>query len=477
VICVTGAERSVAQLAERFAAVDERIAGSAVSHAEVLHEVRLDRLDTIDDELFALLASRHDLLVCCRAARQGGAFDGDEAARGAVLRRAAADGARYVDLEADVPDDWLQAIGRERVVLSWHDFATLPSDLAAQARQMAKRAPAVVKLAVQVDDAAELAELQRVAGMIEGEQVLIGMGAAGVLSRSHYKAFGSSWSYVAASAETSTAAGQLDLEQALAMGLPASASEPVCGLVGGPQIAHSPGPRVYNRLFRQLGVGSSYVPLVSATLAPLADWLATLGVLGLSVTMPHKQAAFAMCDRDERAETLGAVNSLRLRDDRWQGRNSDVTGVREPLERLGHSLAGKSALILGAGGAARAARRACLELGMTVRVSARRHDQARALDGDAMPWSARANVDCSVLINATPLCDEQSPWPDDAAVDAEVVFDLALGAGRSQLLRRAAACGALTLGPTHMWAAQGAEQMRFFLGRELRSEALEELLA
>ena len=79
------------------------------------------------------------------------------------------------------------------------------------------------------------------------------MGLAGLLSRCRYPAFGSPWTYVKADEQAGTAPGQLTLAQAREMGLPQTAEQPFFALVGGPQVQHSMGPVVYNRLFRATG--------------------------------------------------------------------------------------------------------------------------------------------------------------------------------------------------------------------------------
>src|SRR5690606_5680309 len=134
--------------------------------------------------------------------------------------------------------------------VSDHRFAAL--DEAEATRRLTAMRPraAVVKLAVAIDDAADLAPLLAARRAIEGDAVVIGMGPAGLLSRARARAFGSRWSYVAASAETQTAAGQIDLATWRDRGLD-DQDAPFAGLVGGPQVLTSPGPARYPALFRR----------------------------------------------------------------------------------------------------------------------------------------------------------------------------------------------------------------------------------
>ncbi|MEZ4445773.1 MAG: type I 3-dehydroquinate dehydratase [Polyangiaceae bacterium] len=455
-ICLTGAERDLPSLAARLEA-----------SPDALHEVRLDALDRIDDDTFALLA-RHRVLACLRSLPQGGACRREPADRASLLRRAATH-ARFVDLEADHDDDLIAELGRERVVLSWHDHTCEAPDLPARVARMVERDPAVVKIARLVEDAADLVELLALRPRIPQRAVLIGMGPAGLLSRTHYRGFGSAWTYVAATRSLATAPGQLDQATAARYGLPDSASAPLYGLVGGAQVMGSPGPWVYGGLFRALGLTASYVPIVTRSLTRVLPLLEALDARGLSVTMPLKQEAFRLCRPDPEAAPLGVVNSLRRQDGHWLGRNTDVEGVRLPLE----GQTGR-ALVLGSGGAARAAVEACHRLGLAVTIAARRSEAAAAL-GEAVPWAERASVAADVLINATSLGGEDSPWPEAAPLPA-VVFDLVLSQRPSRLLRDAEAAGSRALDARRMWLAQGAAQMGWFLDRPLTPRQLEALL-
>jgi len=454
-ICLTGNEPDAAALRARIEA-----------HPQMLHEIRIDALDTADDVWPIVADHAAQLLLCCRPTRQGGRYDGDETDRIRILQQAFNAGARWVDVEDDVATD---GFDRSRLVLSFHDFAGSGGDLMARARAMRPRC-AVVKLAVCVNDAAELSLLRRVRHDVDGDMVLIGMGAAGVLSRSHYRTFGSRWTYVPAESRWTTAAGQLDLARARLMGLPDSADQPFLGLIGGPQIAHSPGVAVYNQLLRDRGSSMAYVPIVSQDLLRCLPLLEGLGARGLSVTMPLKAEALRCSEPDQVGVALGAVNSLRRIDDRWISTNSDVAGVLAPLKS---AAAAGTALVLGAGGAASAAVAACRQLGLDVIISARRQQAAAAL-GEAVSWHQRDSVAADIIINATSVVGDDSPWPH-GRFTAKVVFDLAIGTG-SKLLADARSAGCETIDATAMWVHQGAAQMRFILGDETSADELQERL-
>jgi shikimate 5-dehydrogenase len=292
------------------------------------------------------------------------------------------------------------------------------------------------------------------------------------LSRARHRALGSAWTYVSAGA--ATAEGQLDVTSVERLGLSEAASSPCFALVGGPSVAASPGVQTYNRLFRKLGLPHSYLAACCRSLANTLPVLERFGVTGLSVTMPHKLAALTLCLPDEQAHRVGAVNSMRWRDGRWHGHNSDVAGVREPLARaLSRQPNREPVLVLGAGGAARAAVEACRQLRLEVVVSARRLERASALGVGTCAWHERATQPHGVLINATSLGGDESPWPEGQPL-APLIFELALHGDR--LLQQGRAAGRVVLTPRMMWLAQGAEQMSWLLDRTISAEQLREHL-
>lgn len=495
-LCVTGKETSVELLQLRldhvFATARAQelptLGDTTGRPAALLQEVRLDALTPPVDRVWALLR-RHAprLLVCCRPAREGGSFIGNETERLRLLEQAAACGVAYLDVEADCADSTLRGLARisanTRLVLSEHHFAGIPADLERRFAALANRGVGeVLKLAATVEDAAALVRLEALRRHATLPTLLVGMGPAGLLSRCRYPAFGAPWTYVGADADSHTAPGQLSLEQALQLGLPASATLPFLAVVGGPQVTASPGPTVYNRLFRRRGWPWSYFPVITAQPQQAFELLRAHGALGLAVTMPHKAAAlaYAGAGADRRAQQAQAANSLRFGAAGVEATNSDITGVREPLRallaRTSPPAGGTRALVLGAGGAARAAALACRALDLKVAVSARREQPARALlrpDEDFVAWEDRAQDPATVLINATPLTGgDATPWPTGQPLRKAVVFELALGTEPSALLAQSRAEGAAGIAPQEMWLAQGAEQMSWITGEPVTVDEL-----
>ena len=153
------------------------------------------------------------------------------------------------------------------------------------------------------------------------------------------------------------------------------------------------------------------LPVSPACFPSAIQGLRDSGFAGLNVTIPHKVAAFDVCDQvDPSARRAGAVNTLTFADGQITGSNTDGHGFIASVQALGIKTAARRALILGAGGAARAIAAALLDGGLSVTVTNRTQDRAERLAGTlpglhVLPWSERdaALAGFDLLVNATSL--------------------------------------------------------------------------
>ncbi len=200
------------------------------------------------------------------------------------------------------------------------------------------------------------------------------------------------------------------------------------GLIGNP-VAGSLSPRMQNAAFAARGLDWAYVPLPVAEgrLEEAVEGLVALGFAGANVTIPYKTRVVAFCDAlDPVAEQAGSVNTLVVREGRVVGASTDGQAVTEAV-----AVAGRRALLLGAGGAAQAVAVALLEAGVAaLRVAARRPEAAQALRGRLLVLRPRAEVtvaetwppqagDADLVVHCTPVRDEPlvEPRPEAAVVD------------------------------------------------------------
>jgi shikimate dehydrogenase len=236
----------------------------------------------------------------------------------------------------------------------------------------------------------------------------------------------------------------------------------LAGVIGDP-VAQSLSPRLHAHWLDAHAVDGAYVPLAVARphFALAVAGLRAAGFRGLNVTVPHKEAAFALAaEFDAAARATGAVNLLVFHDDRIEGRNTDAAGLHRSLaERLGtEAVQGKPVVLLGAGGAARGAVLALAQLGASeIRILARNPARAAALAADlkdaaksAIPrgldWTdwPEAAKDAALLVNTTSAGMRGKPaldLPLDPLPPGAGVCDIVYNPLETPLLREARARG------------------------------------
>ncbi|MBW4089796.1 MAG: shikimate dehydrogenase [Proteobacteria bacterium] len=236
-----------------------------------------------------------------------------------------------------------------------------------------------------------------------------------------------------------------------------SAKARVAGIAGWP-VSHSRSPRIHGFWLDHYGIDGAYVPLPvePASFIAAMRGLRAAGFAGANVTVPHKLAAFALCDRvDDSARRAGAVNTLIFKLERIEGSNSDGFGFLAGLRDAQVDATAGPALILGAGGAARAVAAALLDLGVAVSIANRTPERAvvlaRELPGlRVVGWDDRSAVlgDHALLVNSTTLGMGGQGDPGlafDGARSTLVVADLVYVPLETPLLAAARRCGLRTI--------------------------------
>jgi shikimate dehydrogenase len=254
----------------------------------------------------------------------------------------------------------------------------------------------------------------------------------------------------------------------------------LCGIALHPA-GHTRSPALHNAAFRALGIDAVYLAF-DVPPARLADALAgarALALRQLAVSLPHKQAVLPLLDEvDETARRIGAVNTVTLRDGRLVGSNTDWIGAVRALERE-TGLSGARAVVLGAGGSARAVVFGLLERGAHVtvlnRTPARARELSRALGAHADgPLEALARTSHEVLVNTTSvgLRSDASPVPAAAIAAGAVVLDAVYDPEWTRFLRDARARGARVVTGRWMLVHQAAEQFQIWTGRAAPLEVM-----
>jgi len=258
------------------------------------------------------------------------------------------------------------------------------------------------------------------------------------------------------------------------------------GIIGWP-LGHTMSPALHNHGFERLGIDARYEawPLEPKDLPAFMQRVRAVPIHGLSVTIPHKRAVMAFLDEiSDRAEAVGAVNTVYWDKDRLCGENTDVIGVVASLRTL--NPLPRSAVVLGAGGAARAAVAGFLELGIPrVAVSNRTRSKADALAADfgveCLEWSARMDSPWDLVCNATPLgmagsLEGQTPFDAARLAENAVAFDIVYNPLETRFLAEARAARRRAIPGLEMFLHQGLAQFRLWTEREMDEAEARQLL-
>jgi shikimate dehydrogenase len=249
------------------------------------------------------------------------------------------------------------------------------------------------------------------------------------------------------------------------------------GVLGWP-VAHSRSPAMHAAAFAALDLtGWRYqrLPVPPDAFAETVRALPAAGFAGANVTVPHKEAALALADdASDAARAIGAANTLTFTADGILADNTDAPGL---LDALPEPPAGRTALVLGAGGSARAAAYALLQAGAAdVAVYNRTADRAQRLAADLGARVAERPEPADILVNCTSvgLQDPEAAPLDLAHLEDRygMVVDLVYREGGTALTRAAQARGLTAVDGLEILVRQGARSLRIWTGREAPVEAM-----
>ena len=462
-----------------------------VDQGAELVELRLDYLAG-DIRFRELLENRPGpVIVTCRRDSDGGKFSGSEESRLSILRMAVAEGVEYIDLEEDVADQ-IPRFGNTKRIVSLHDFRKTPPDLAEIHARMSTLDADIIKLATLANTPADNIRMLDMVKKAKIPTVGICMGEIGTPSRVLAGKFGAPFTYATFHAERSLAPGQLSFAEMRDVYHydDIQADTDVYAVIGDP-IAHSHSPLVHNAAFRKLDMNAVYLPMrirheqLEAFLSDAPE----MGLRGLSITIPHKEAVAKMLTQVDRVIAgIGAANTLLFSASGMVGYNTDSRAAIDSLEsRLPEredALKDRTVLILGAGGAAKAVTYSLLNRGAKVIVTSRTDERAQKLADQlgcrTVSWKSRHGVEPSVLINCTPV--GMHPNVDDTPFDRHylkpsmTVLDTVYNPENTLLTKEARSQGCVTVTGTEMFVRQAALQFRLFTGVEPPEKIMRETL-
>lgn len=244
-------------------------------------------------------------------------------------------------------------------------------------------------------------------------------------------------------------------------------------LFGNP-IAQSLSPLMHGAAYARMGFPAAYAAYQVNDAADVIHMIRERGIRGASITIPFKETVMGLLDEvDANASAIGAVNTIVNSGARLVGYNTDGPGLVIDLTEW-ISIRGKTFIILGAGGAARAAVFALIQAGGTPVIISRTAERTRMLaDHFGCRWGLPAEIgrlEADCLINTTPLGmfpdTDRTPVEKEYLVRFPFVMDMIYNPVKTRLLREAEAAGCAIRPGIGMFVHQGAEQIRLWTGME-----------
>jgi len=452
------------------------------------------RLDSLPKPAAALprlndfLSAHRDVtaIATCRRKENGGHFTGSLTAELEILVKAAECGCHIVDLEVESAEgcrasqlarfrEALRAAGTG-LLISFHDFSRT-KNLDHAAHRIQAFEPDFTKV---VSTARQLSDNLAVLRLIESRSlsshvVGIAMGEEGLMSRVLGPRAGAAFTFASANdGAEATAPGQVSARAMLDLYRLDQLDQAtrIFGVAGNP-IAHSLSPAMHNAAFRREVVNAIMLPLKVRILDDLLTVARELPLAGIAVTMPLKQEVLPhLANMDSLTARIGACNTLRTgADGKLYGFNTDVAGVVRPLEKR-LKIPGARNVMLGAGGAARAAIFGLVEQGAEVFVVNRTHEKAVALARKAKAKSLKqellAKTRFDALINTTPcgMTGVKQPLAiKENELNAGLVFDMVYNPMETPLIKLARSRGIPVIGGLEMFVQQGARQFEIWTGK------------
>jgi shikimate dehydrogenase/3-dehydroquinate dehydratase type I len=415
-----------------------------------------------------------------------------------LLKQAIELGADFIDIELSEGSraiKQLQTFCRKqksatRIIVSWHDIAKTPSfttlkEIFQACVQTGADIVKVVPYARKMTDNLKVLSLIAFAKAQNRKIITMCMGDLGQISRAMALVWGSYLGFAVLPGGKKSAPGQLtvgamrEFQQLLQCPqrspqswlLPPGASNFV--LLGNP-VRQSLSPLMHNKALKAMQIDGHYSAFCVSDLAQAMAGIRGMNIRGASVTLPFKTAVMEYLDEiDADATALGAVNTIVNDRGRLAGYNTDWLGLMQALEGK-TGIAGKTFVIIGAGGAARAAVYGIKKEGGRPIIVNRTEDSGRALaarfDCPYYPLSAIGKIKAQGLVNATSVGMypriHQSPVDAATLANYQVVMDAIYNPLKTKLLRDAEAQGVKIVSGLEMFVRQGALQLKLWTGKD-----------
>ncbi|MEM9365764.1 MAG: shikimate dehydrogenase [Planctomycetota bacterium] len=455
-----------------------------------LVELRLDYI-TRSVSLNRLLDNRPcPVVVTVRRREDGGRWLRSEQDRLMLLRSSIAEGVEYVDIEADVAAQ-IPRYGNTKRIISYHDFNSTPEELDELHAAMAEEDADIVKIATMANSFEDNVRMIKLVANAKIPTIGICMGEIGMITRILANRVGSPFTYATFSSDKKMAPGQLNWKDMTGVYHYDSITKDTSlfGVIADP-VAHSHSPLIHNAAFMDAGLDARYLPfrIPKDDLQTFMNACGDIGVEGISITIPHKEASLEYCTQAEASATgIGAINTMVFNGDDRLGYNTDYRAAMDCIEQTlnlergaDNSLQGKTGLVLGAGGVSRAIAWGLRQRRCDVVISSRTLERAKILAAEigcrVIEWDQRHDVKCHLLVNGTPVGMhpdvDSSPFDQSYLNQYMVVFDTVYNPENTLLIKQSLRKQARVITGVDMFVRQAAYQYKLFTGQDGPSDLM-----
>lgn len=441
-------------------------------------ELRVDLLSPEEQQKAATFPTLTTLpvILTCRRVIDGGTYSDSEKSRLALLETLLEGNFSYVDIEEDVKKASVLQKAEEKkihIIRSVHDFVSIPTDLYHRITKIASKGH-IPKMAVTPHSMLDVIQLFRVEKELVHvkNKIIVGMGPYGIATRILYKRLGSMLTYTSVN---EIAPGQISPQVMKTVYRADKVNERthIYGIIGDP-VLHTRSPYIQNPGFDGIKFNAIYVPFLVDSVRSFFVLAELLPVYGFSVTVPHKQAVLPYLGKITReVKQIGSCNTVVRAKNLWKGTNTDYYGFIEPLLPLLQDGRIQHALVVGAGGAARAVVWALRNYGCKVTIINRDIRKAKSLAEVTMSNydsldNAKLYESSDLIVQTTSLGmggeRDGDPIKDFEFTPVHHVYELIYTPKYTKMLQRAKEKGATLYFGIDMLYRQGTLQFENFTG-------------
>lgn len=453
-----------------------------IDGAELI-ELRLDYIKGFDYNLIKKIKKslKRKVLATCRKHGEGGVFHGNEKEKAEILKNAVEYGADYADIEYSSGKDLIKNLIKNKknakIVVSYHNFLETPANIKEIYNKIKMLNPDLIKIVAHADSVTDnfrIFELIKNADKEKRKIVAFCMGPCGRFSRILSLILGSQITYASVGDGMESASGQPTIDELVNHYRikKINRGTKIAGLIGNP-VEHSWSHIMHNAGFDELKANAVYLKFRVDRLKEFIEYFKKLNALGFSVTIPHKIRIMEYLDGiDKKAEAIGAVNTVAVKNKKFIGYNTDCDGAMTALKEK-TKLKGKNVVMLGAGGSARALAYGLKVENANATILNRTMESAKSIAEDFGFGYGSLNdlkdIDYDILINTTSV--GMHPETDDSIIPPNlikkkgIVFDIVFNPFKTKLLKDAEKRGCIIIPGFEMLARGAALQFKLWTGK------------